>query len=193
MSLIFLLIGLVIGSLSTFGVLVFISKRQESKLRKKYVNTYNEILKKLTSNEVSFTSRINNTVQLHTEIEDEGEVQIMYFLDRQDVSIFRDGDCLYTSNLIEKDLIEKILKTIWSKFSVQINDVVQLMNNTFDKRTFMVISGVNPNQTVDTSQIFNVPADEDTYTLDDILDRINEVGYNNLTDSEKEFLKNLNK
>ena len=111
MSLIFLLIGLVIGSLSTFGVLVFISKRQESKLRKKYVNTYNEILKKLTSNEVSFTSRINNTVQLHTEIEDEGEVQIMYFLDRQDVSIFRDGDCLYTSNLIEKDLIEKILKT----------------------------------------------------------------------------------
>ena len=193
MSLIFLLIGLVIGSLSTFGILVFISKRQESKLRKKYVNTYNEILKKLTSNEVSFTSRINNTVQLHTEIEDEGEVQIMYFLDRQDVSIFRDGDCLYTSNLIEKDLIEKILKTIWSKFSVQINDVVQLMNNTFDKRTFMVISGVNPNQTVDTNQIFNVPADEDTYTLDDILDRINEVGYNNLTDSEKEFLKNLNK
>ena len=193
MSLIFLLIGLVIGSLSTFGILVFISKRQESKLRRKYVNTYNEILKKLTSNEVSFTSRINNTVQLHTEIEDEGEVQIMYFLDRQDVSIFRDGDCLYTSNLIEKDLIEKILKTIWSKFSVQINDVVQLMNNTFDKRTFMVISGVNPNQTVDTNQIFNVPDDEDTYTLDDILDRINEVGYNNLTDSEKEFLKNLNK
>jgi hypothetical protein len=192
MSLIFLLIGLVIGSLSTFGVLVFISKRQESKLRKKYVNTYNEILKKLTSNEVSFTSRINNTVQLHTEIEDEGEVQIMYFLDRQDVSIFRDGDCLYTSNLIEKDLIEKILKTIWSKFSLQINDVVQLLNNTFDKRTFMVISGVNPNQTVDTSQIFNVP-DEDTYTLDDILDKINEVGYNNLTESEKEFLKNLNK
>jgi len=192
MSLIFLLIGLVIGSLSTFGVLVFISKRQESKLRKKYVNTYNEILKKLTSNEVSFTSRINNTVQLHTEIEDEGEIQIMYFLDRQDVSIFRDGDCLYTSNLIEKDLIEKILKTIWSKFSLQINDVVQLLNNTFDKRTFMVISGVNPNQTVDTSQIFNVP-DEDTYTLDDILDKINEVGYNNLTESEKEFLKNLNK
>lgn len=192
MSLIFLLIGLVIGSLSTFGILVFISKRQESKLRKKYVNTYNEILKKLTSNEVSFTSRINNTVQLHTEIEDEGEIQIMYFLDRQDVSIFRDGDCLYTSNLIEKDLIEKILKTIWSKFSLQINDVVQLLNNTFDKRTFMVISGVNPNQTVDTSQIFNVP-DEDTYTLDDILDKINEVGYNNLTESEKEFLKNLNK
>ena len=29
--------------------------------------------------------------------------------------------------------------------------------------------------------------------LDDILDKINEVGYNNLTESEKEFLKNLNK
>ena len=111
MSLIFLLIGLVIGSLSTFGILVFLSKKNERQVRKEHISIYTEVLNKLTSNEVSFTSRINNTVQLNTEIEKEGEIQIMYFLDRQDISLFRDGDCLYTSNLIEKSLIEKILKT----------------------------------------------------------------------------------
>jgi hypothetical protein len=189
MSLIFLLIGLVIGSLSTFGILVFLSKKNERQVRKEHISIYTEVLNKLTSNEVSFTSRINNTVQLNTEIEKEGEIQIMYFLDRQDISLFRDGDCLYTSNLIEKSLIEKILKTIWSKFSLQINDVVQLLNNTFDKRTYMVISGMSNQSSAEQDFI----KEENTFTLDDILDRINEVGYSNLTEEEKEFLKNLNK
>lgn len=189
MSLIFLLIGLVFGSLTTFAILILLSKKDERKVLNEHVSIYTEVLNKLTSNEVSFTSRINNTVQLNTEIDNEGEIQIMYFLDRQDISLFRDGDCLYTSNLIEKSLIEKILKTIWSKFSIQINDVVQLLNNTFDKRTYMVISGMSnqPNEQNEVSK------EEIIFTLDDILDRINEVGYNNLTEEEKDFLKNLNK
>jgi hypothetical protein len=61
------------------------------------------------------------------------------------------------------------------------------MSNTFDKRTFMVISGIsNPG-------VQETTTDDIQYNLDDILDKINEVGYNNLTESEKEFLKNLNK
>ncbi len=187
MSVLFLIIGFIIGILSTFGTLVFLSKRDEKRLVKKHIGVYNDILNQLTSNNVEFISRINNTVQLNTIIDIEGDVQIMYFLDKQDVSVFRDGDCLYTSNLIGKELIESILKTIWSKFSFQINDVVQLLNNTFDKRTFMIISGSNKDdQNIDSN-------DTIIHTLDDILDRINEVGYNNLTESEKEFLKNLNK
>ncbi len=186
MSIIFLLIGVVAGVLLTFSTLVYLSKRDEKKLKKKYSDTFTNVLNQLTSNNVEFNSRINNTVQLNTKIDVEGDIQIMYFLDRQDISIFRDGDCIYTSNLIEKELIEKILKTIWSKFSIQINDVVQLMSNTFDKRTFMVISGLsNPTQ--------ETMAEDIQYNLDDILDKINEVGYNNLTESEKQFLKNLNK
>jgi hypothetical protein len=187
MSIILLLIGVAAGVLLTFSTLVYLSKRDEKKLKKKHSDIFTNVLIQLTSNSVEFTSRINNTVQLNTKIDIEGDVQIMYFLDRQDISIFRDGDCIYTSNLIEKELIEKILKTIWSKFSIQINDVVQLMSNTFDKRTFMVISGIsNPG-------VQETTTDDIQYNLDDILDKINEVGYNNLTESEKEFLKNLNK
>lgn len=190
MIIILLLIGFVTGVLLTCGTLLQLSKRDERKLRKKHSDVFKNILNQLTSNNVDFTSRINNTVQLNTKINVDGDIQIMYFLDRQDISVFRDGDCLYTSTLIEKELIEKILKTIWSKFSAQINDVVQLMNNTFDKRTFMVISGMSVNTGIIDQGDFNT---EVTYTLDDILDKINEVGYNNLTEAEKEFLKNLNK
>jgi hypothetical protein len=187
MNLVFLIIGIVLGCGATFTTLLLLAKRNDNKIKKKNIKIYEEVLTNLTSNEVSFNSRVNNTVQLNTIIESEGEVQIMYFLDKQDISVFQDGDCLYTSSLIGKEILEKILKTIWSKFSIQINDVVQLHSNTFDRRTFMIITGTHNNNQ------HNQEIEEIDYNLDDILDKINEVGYNNLTDSEKQFLKNLNK
>ena len=51
----------------------------------------------------------------------------------------------------------------------------------------MIITGTHNNNQ------HNQEIEEIDYNLDDILDKINEVGYNNLTDSEKQFLKNLNK
>ena len=187
MNLVFLIIGIVLGCGATFTTLLLLAKRNDNKIKKKNIKIYEEVLTNLTSNEVSFNSRVNNTVQLNTLIESEGEIQIMYFLDKQDISVFQDGDCLYTSSLIGKEILEKILKTIWSKFSIQINDVVQLHSNTFDRRTFMIITGTHNNKQ------HNQEIEEIDYNLDDILDKINEVGYNNLTDSEKQFLKNLNK
>ena len=187
MNLVFLIIGIVLGCGATFTTLLLLAKRNDNKIKKKNIKIYEEVLTNLTSNEVSFNSRVNNTVQLNTLIESEGEIQIMYFLDKQDISVFQDGDCLYTSSLIGKEILEKILKTIWSKFSIQINDVVQLHSNTFDRRTFMIITGTHNNNQ------HNQEIEEIDYNLDDILDKINEVGYNNLTDSEKQFLKNLNK
>jgi len=185
-NILILLIGISLGALCTFGTLVYLSKRDEKKLRKKHVDVYTDVLNQLRSNSVDFGSRINNTVSLNAKIDTYGDVQIMYFLDKQDISIFQENDCLFTSNLIGKELLEIILKSIWSKFSIQINDVVQLMSNTFDKKTFMVISGLGNTNSQDI-------VEEVKYNLDDILDKINEVGYNNLTESEKEFLKNLNK
>jgi hypothetical protein len=182
MIILFLIIGIALGSFFTFIFLLIMSKRNEKKIIKEYNSFYESVYNRLTQNEVIFISRINNTVHLNTDLN--GEIQIMYFLDRQDVSIFQDGVCIYTSSLVKKDLIERILKSIWSKFSNQINDVVQISNNTFDKKTFSALSNIS------IVQDDEVDLDLD---LDDILDRINEVGYNNLTDLEKQFLKNLNR
>ena len=189
MNLLFLLFGVILGCGITFSVLFILSKRSENKIKKRTKKIYDEILNNLSLNDAFFNSRVNNTVQINTNIESEGEVNVMYFLDRQDISIFQEGECIYTSSLIDKQVLEKILKIIWSKFSTQINDVIQLHNNTFDKRTFMIITGANS-----TSSSSHVEDNEEVnFNLDDILDRINEVGYNNLTDLEKQFLKNLNK
>lgn len=185
MNIILIILFFCLGCLSTFFTLVLLSKRNERKMKREYESIYESILVKLTQNEVTFGSRINNTVQLNTKLED--DVQIMYFLDRQDVSIFQDNNCIYTSQIVKKELIEKILKSIWSKFSQQINDVVQFSNNTFDKRTFTILIGMSSTNDIDEVHDFV------ELTLDGILDRINEVGYNNLTEIEKQFLKNLNK
>lgn len=115
-------------------------------------------------------------------------LKIKNFLDKKEIAIFKGNDCLYTSILIENDIIDKISIGIWGKFSNQINDIVFLSNNAFDKKTFIILSGLNQNIDLNTGEIID---EYSQYNLDDILDKINRVGYNNLTDGEKNFLKNM--
>jgi len=183
----FLLIGIVIGFAINIGLIYFLNKFKEQKVKKQNQSVYQEILDKVNSNDISFGSRINNTVQILTSIKSEGDVQIMYFLDKKEIAIFRENDCLYTSAFIKSETLDGISRGIWSKFSNQINDVVSLSNNIFDKRTFVIITGLS-NQNVET---FDDSEFTESHNLDDILDKINKVGYDNLTESEKEFLKNI--
>jgi len=182
-------IGIIVGIIITLSLMFLSLKIKDKKLKIKNQSVYQEILDKLNSNDITFSSRINNTVQLNTNIKSEGDVQIMYFLDKKEIAIFKGNDCLYTSILIENDIIDKISIAIWSRFSNQINDIVILSNNAFDKKTFIILSGLNHND-LNTGEIID---EYSQYNLDDILDKINKVGYNNLTDAEKDFLKNMNK
>lgn len=179
-----LFIGILIGVFITFLTLFFLNKFAERKVKNQNQSVYQEILDNVNSNDVSFGSRINNTVQILTSIKSEGDVQIMYFLDKKEIAIFRENDCLYTSAFIKSETLDGISRGIWSKFSNQINDVVSLSNNIFDKRTFVIITGLNV-------EIFDDSEFTESHNLDDILDRINKVGYENLTESEKQFLKNI--
>lgn len=185
-----LLIGVFIGVFITLTFIFSSIKIKEQKVKKQNQSIYQEILDKVNSDDVTFGSRINNTVQLNTNIKSEGEVQIMYFLDKKEIAIFRGNDCLYTSILIENNVLDKISTAIWGKFSNQINDIVFLSNNAFDKKTFVVISGLNQNIDLNTGEIID-DVFTNSYNLDDILDKINKVGYDNLTEAEKEFLKNM--
>jgi hypothetical protein len=44
-------------------------------------------LDSINSDNITFGSRINNTVHLNTNIKSEGEVQIMYFLDKKSFAL----------------------------------------------------------------------------------------------------------
>jgi hypothetical protein len=183
-----LFIGILIGAFITFLTFFFLNKFAERKVKNQNQSVYQEILDKVNSNDISFGSRINNTVQILANIKSEGDVQIMYFLDKKEIAIFRENDCLYTSVFIKSETLDGISRGIWSKFSNQINDVVSLSNNIFDKRTFVLITGLSNAETFDG---FDDNEFTESHNLDDILDRINKVGYENLTESEKEFLKNI--
>ena len=183
-----LFIGILIGVFITFLTFFFLNKFAERKIKKQNQSVYQEILDSINSDNITFGSRINNTVHLNTNIKSEGEVQIMYFLDKKEIAIFKGDACLYTSALIENDVLDKISTGIWVRFSQQINDVVFLSNNAFDKKTFIIISGLSSQNT---GEIVEEHGFTYSYDLDDILDKINKVGYDNLTESEKEFLKKL--
>jgi hypothetical protein len=87
---------------------------------------------------------------------------------------------------------------IWSRFSDRISDVVQLYNNVMDRKSFMKLVS----QAKTEVQVFNLDENgnivdpinhfqkDEPLTLDGILDRINQVGYDGLTQTEKDFLKN---
>jgi hypothetical protein len=183
-----LFIGILIGVLISISSFFFLNKFAERKIKKQNQSVYQEILDSINSDDITFGSRINNTVHLNIKIKSEGEVQIMYFLDKKEIAIFKGNDCLYTSALIQSDVLDKISTGIWVRFSNQINDVVSFSNNVFDKRTFVIISGLS-NQ--NNGEIIEDHEFTYSYNLDDILDKINKVGYDNLTEPEKEFLKNL--
>jgi hypothetical protein len=123
---------------------------------------------------------------------------MVFFIDKNDISIFKDGNCVYTNQNIDQDIINSITSMIWSRFSDRISDVVQLYNNVMDRKSFMKLVS----QAKTEVQVFNLDENgnivdpinhfqkDEPLTLDGILDRINQVGYDGLTQTEKDFLKN---
>ena len=123
---------------------------------------------------------------------------MVFFIDKNDLSIFKDGNCVYTTQNVDQDIINSITSMIWSRFSERISDVVQLYNNIMDRKTFMKlvsqakteIQVINLDENGNIIDPINHFQKDETLTLDGILDKINQVGYDGLTQIEKDFLKN---
>ena len=180
------LFGIFLGVLFTVLSVYLISFFDKMKLKKNQTKIFSQVLKNLDSDETNFNNRVNHVIQIDTTIPVEGEVQVLLFLDKKDISIFKGAECIYTSEVIDKDLLDKISTKIWDRFSLMINDVVYLQNNIIDRQTYMRLTS---NEKFETKK----KVKKNILTLDGVLDKINIVGYDNLTDLEKEFLKNCSK
>lgn len=167
-------------------------------------NIFDELLTNINSNKTKFISRYNDIVSLSTKISI-GSCRIDYLISEKKVYISIKNEYKYTSilfsHLMEKNyyfkplfkktnIINDICLEINSKFNSEINDTIVIMNNTFDKKT--ILDRVQKLKIGDFIDITNVDKKEEErqYTIDEILDRINEVGMKNLTEEEKNFLKN---
>jgi hypothetical protein len=180
----FWIFGIFVGILLTTLSVYLISLFNKIKLKRIQTKVFSQVLENLDSDETNFNNRVNHVIQIDTIIPLEGEIQVMLFIDKKDISIFKGAECIYTSEIVNQDLLDKINAKVWSRFSLMINDVVYLQNNIIDRQTYMRLSSNNqPKKKVK----------KDNLTLDEVLDKINIVGYDNLTEKEKEFLKNCSK
>ena len=185
LMILYCLFGIFLGVLFTVLSVYIISFFNKMKLKKSQTKIFSQVLKNLDSDETNFNNRVNHVIQIDTTIPVEGEVQVLLFLDKKDISIFKGAECIYTSEVIDRDLLDKISTKICDRFSLMINDVVYLQNNIIDRQTYMRLTS---NEKFETKKKV-----KKILTLDGVLDKINIVGYDNLTDLEKEFLKNCSK
>lgn len=162
-------------------------------------NQFKEVLNNILSNNSIFKNRINNDVYINTKLKDYDDVNVIYLMDRKDIAIFKDGKCIYTSEMAEKDTIKSITTAIDKKFEDKINDVVEVLGFVFSRedfeRTFKIkiedLTNPEKMKMMDESDIDKIVRENDSkFNIDNILDKINKVGIDNLTEDEKKFLKN---
>lgn len=194
------MIGFISANIS-FGMANRIKRK---KLAKNSTQEFEEVLEKIKSGKSSFFSRVNNTVIIVTETKNLSEINIVYLIDKKMVCIFRNNTCLHTSENIDRLLKENIITHINFIYKKEIEDIIELfgvviskkeLHEKFEELRNKISSGEFSIEEKEESFINKIINDAEIKNLniDDILDRINLVGIEKLTNEEKEFLNNYNK
>lgn len=170
-------------------------------------NQFIQILDNIKSGKSKFSSRVNNTVYIKTDLIDYGEIDVVYFIDKQGLGIFKEGKCLYSDHKLDKDIMSNIIVNIKLEYSDEISDVVEVLGFVFSRADFEKTFNVDMKQLQEQSRQMNLLNKMDDKSdiekimekndirldLDGILDRISCVGYENLTPEEKDFLDKMSK
>lgn len=176
-------------------------KKENEKIIDNINNQFSQVLKNVTSGGSRFKSRVNSTVQIESRLEEHGNVDIIYLLDKNDIAIFKGAKCLYTSDNVNKETVQKITKAIDRLYKREISEVINffglvLSKDEFEKQFKMDLDDVQKLvkklDNVETSEIDKIVTDNQTkFDVDEILDKISKQGIDKLTPEEKEFLDNL--
>jgi hypothetical protein len=198
--------GIVIGLISYH----YYSKIKRDLLDKKILNNislnFKEVLTNIKKGRAVFVSRVNQTVIVDTKLSSLDIVNIVYLMDKGVLCIFKDNQCLYTTESIDTDLTSELLMEINDKFNNQINDVVNIMGMTISKEEFQLkmeemkkwnlnnpnaINDMDIDQKSDIDEIKN--ENENKFDTDEILDKINKFGIESLSNEELNYLNNQSK
>lgn len=200
LNLIYFLTGCLIMYLIIIIKNYFIRKSNLHEIKK----VYNELYDNLINNMVTFNNRIDDLIILNTNLANYGKVEIIIYLNKSDIFILQNDVTLFDSKLIDLDLTIKIHQKIINKYNSDINNIIEINGVIYNKNDYDIKSteiynkilsdfnnsNLNINTIVNDLKSQNIKHD---YNLNDILDKINKIGYNNLSYYEKEFLKNIKK
>lgn len=198
-SIIIFLAGLFLGGFLTKKImhrLISIDNQRELNQKR---NQFVEVLTKIKNGESRFKTRLNDTVYIQLNLTGNGPVDIIYLIDKDDIAIFQGTTCLYTSDSVEREIIEQIIKSICLIYNKKINDIIEILGFVFYREEFEKSIGYkiedlmkNPMFKINTE----IKEEEDTlqqeknFDIDEILDKISEFGLQFLTSEEKQFLDN---
>lgn len=158
---------------------------------------YKNLLKSFVDGRVKFKTRVNQICHLVSEVEDLGMVEVAYFLDRKDIAIFKNGVCVYTSELVDKQTISNLVEYIESAFRSDITDVVNILGLVMSKNEFEKNFRIKFDDLQKLKDQLNISDVDDIvkenkikFDIDEILDKISAYGIGSLTIEERLFLDN---
>lgn len=148
-------------------------------------NYFKLILDNLKKNG-KFVSRVNNNVEVSIDLPSD-KITLYFTIDKNEIFIFKNQSCIKSSSeYVRREIIDSIISEIKIRWDDRINNVVNMNGALLDKKTYTrIINNLSYQgnyQTYSTKNVLN---------LDDILDKINEVGVDRLSEEEKEYLKNI--
>jgi hypothetical protein len=207
--LLILFLGIVLGGLLKNWSIKISEKIAQNKLILDRNKQFKEILEKSKTKKTRFKTRVNNVVYIGVKLTDYGRVDVVLFLDKRDISIFRENKCILTSDFVEDKLLNDLMESLETVHYHKIIDTVEILGMVFSREDFEKQFNVNfdeikektnrmmdamrngGEEQSDIDKIIN--KNKSKLDIDDILDKINKVGIENLTKEEKEFLNNYNK
>jgi hypothetical protein len=207
--LLILFVGIILGGLLKNWSNKLSEKIAHNKLILDRNKQFKEILEKSKTKKTRFKTRVNNVVYIGVKLTDYGRVDVVLFLDKRDISIFRENKCIITSEFVEEKLLNDLIESLETVHYHKIIDTVEILGMVFSREDFEKQFNVNfdeikektdrmmdamRNGSEDQSDIDKIISkNKSKLDIDDILDKINKVGIENLTREEKEFLENYNK
>jgi hypothetical protein len=202
------MVHFILGALWGF-ILFYLAYRysnwiSDKKIANEIATQFKEVLSNLKRNQAVFVSRVNQTVIVDTRLTKLDVVNIVYLMDKQIVCIFKDNNCIHTTESLDINLKSEILTEINTKFNKEINDVIDVMGMTISREEFQqkiqdiqkfTMKNINLDDLVgNENEVDQIVKDNNVkYDVDTILDKISKDGIDSISKEEKEFLDNLNK
>lgn len=187
-------IGFITGNIYWLITSRILRKQQILSKKKDIKNQFNQVLENLKKGKSQFKTRIKNTILIETTLIDFGKVGLICFLDKKQISIFKEEKCLYSTEELEDiETVEEISSMIKKLYNKEINDVVDIMGISVSRTEFER----NFNQQLkefkiekETNEINSIINENiKKLDIDEILDKISKNGLESLSNEELDYLK----
>lgn len=198
-TIIIILIAFLLGMIAHIMVNNFIINKKITEKKDELNSIFKMVLNNINNRESIFKTRVLQTVYITVNTTKTGIIDVIYLLDKNDVAIIKNNKVEYTSEGVDREIIDGIISSINAIHGREINDVVNIFGILISKKDFESTFKI---KIEDFNNIFNgnLSSEMDSeidkiknnnrksFDLDDILDKIGKHGMSSLTAEEKKYL-----